>query len=387
MKGEIPMSYLHRAWAEIDLDALVHNFKLIRSMTDAKIFSVVKANAYGHSVPMIAKLLEENGTDYFAVSNIDEAKELRSLGIEKPVLILGYTPPFLATELAKSQIMQTVYSLEYAQKLNSEAQKAGVVINAHLKLDTGMGRIGFDCRSDALPEIEDAKKALELKNLNFRGVFTHFPVADSYAAPHKDYTDAQYARFVKALEILESDGFSFDIKHCCNSAATLLSPEKHLDAVRPGVILYGLTPSCEIDFDHRFIPVMTFKATVSMVKDVVEDETISYGRTYKTQGPAKIATVTAGYADGFPRLLSSNGDVLIRGQRAPIVGRICMDQFCADVSHIEGVQEGDTVILFGKGLPVEEMAAGADTINYEIVCGLSKRVPRVYIKDGKELEE
>ncbi len=381
------MSYLHRAWAEIDLDALVHNFKLIRSMTDAKIFSVVKANAYGHSVPMIAKLLEEQGTDYFAVSNIDEALELRNIGIKKPVLILGYTPPFLARTLNEADIMQTVYSPEYAEKLNNEAAKAKVTVKAHLKLDTGMGRIGFDCRSDDLPEIYEAKKALGLENLTFLGVFTHFPVADSYEQPNKAYTDEQYGRFCRAVSILEEDGFSFETKHCCNSAATLLCSDKHLDAVRPGIILYGLTPSCEIKLDSRFIPVMTFKATVSMVKDVAEDETISYGRTYKTKHPTKIATVTAGYADGFPRLLSSKGSVLIRGQKAPITGRICMDQFCADVSHIEGVKEGDTVILFGQGLPVEEMADGADTINYEIVCGLSKRVPRVYIKDGKEIEE
>ncbi len=380
------MNYLHRAWAEINLDALVHNFKLIRSMTDAKIFSVVKANAYGHSVPMIAKLLEQNGTDYFAVSNIDEARELRGLDIKKPVLILGYTPPFLAKELYENDIIQAVYSLEYAEKLNRYAAEAGVKVTAHVKLDTGMGRIGFDCRGDELAGLEEANKALTLSNIIYKGIFTHFPVADSYESLDMAYTDTQYNRFIKSVKALEEDGFCFEIKHCCNSAATLLDRDKHMDAIRPGIILYGLAPSTEIKLDKPFIPVMTFKATVSMVKTVKAEETVSYGRTYKAEKPTRIATVTAGYADGFPRLLSGRGSVLIRGKKAPIVGRICMDQFCADVSGIDDVEEGDTVILFGEGLPVEELAALSDTINYEIVCGLSKRVPRIYVKDGKELD-
>lgn len=373
------MKYLHRAWAEIDLDALVHNFKLVRSMTDAKIFSVVKANAYGHAVPLIAQKLDRAGTDYFAVSNIDEARELRELGIKKPILILGYTPPFLAGELYKNDIIQAVYSLEYAEKLDAFAKNEGFTLKAHMKLDTGMGRIGFDCRTEELFGIADAKAALKLSGLAFSGVFTHFPVADSYADADKNFTDLQYSRFLRAVELLETDGFSFELKHCCNSAATLLYKDKHLDAVRPGIILYGLTPSVDIELTAPFKPVMTFKATVSMCKELDAEQTVSYGRTFKADHPLKLATVTAGYADGFPRLLSSKGNVLIRGKRAPIIGRICMDQFCCDVSHIEGVCEGDEVILFGEGLPVEEMARDAETINYEIVCGLSKRVPRIYL--------
>lgn len=375
------MKYLHRAWAEIDLDALVHNFKLVRSMTDAKIFSVVKANAYGHAVPLIAQRLDRAGTDYFAVSNIDEAKELRELGIKKPILILGYTPPFLAEELHKFDIIQTVFSLEYAEKLNGFAEKHDFTLNVHLKLDTGMARIGFDCRTEELCGLLDAKKALGFGNLNFTGVFTHFPVADSYRTADKEFTDLQFDRFLKAIRFLEDDGFRFELKHCCNSAATLLYKDKHLDAVRPGIILYGLTPSSDIELTAPFKPVMTFKATVSMVKELGCEQTVSYGRTFKSDRPLKLATVTAGYADGFPRLLSSKGNVLIRGQKAPIVGRICMDQFCCDVSNINGVCEGDEVILFGEGLPANEMARDAETINYEIVCGLSKRVPRIYLNE------
>ncbi len=380
------MNYLHRAWAEIDLDALQENFRYIRSKTTAKIFSVVKANAYGHSVYMIAKLLDEEGTDYFAVSNIDEAKELRDIGIKKPILILGYTPPFLAAELADKNITQAVFSLDYAKKLSDHAEKSGVTVSAHIKLDTGMGRIGFDFRTDEMPGLVEAKEALSQKALSFSGIFTHFPAADSYAQPDTDFTNEQYDRFVRAIDSLEKAGFTFEVRHCCNSAATLLSTDKHLDAIRPGIILYGLTPSVEVEIDKAFTPVMTFKAAVSMVKTVNEGETVSYGRTFTAEKKMKLATVTAGYADGLPRLLSGRGEVLIHGKRAPIIGRICMDQFCCDVSHIEDVAEGDTVILFGKDLPVEEMAKSAETINYEIVCGLSKRVPRIYIKNGKELD-
>lgn len=371
------MSYLHRAWADIDLSALVHNFGVIKNLTKSKIFSVVKANAYGHSAPIVAKFLDSCGTDYFAVSNIDEAKELRDHGIAKPILILGYTPPFLAKELGEMEIIQAVFSLEYAEKLDDSARMADVTVKAHMKLDTGMGRIGFDCRQDSLDGLSSAEKALSLKHLDFKGVFTHFPVADSKEKTDENFTREEFARFMKAVDLLEAKGHKFALRHCCNSAATLLYPEMHLDAIRPGVILYGLSPDESLDLPKGLKPVMTFKSAVSMVKTLREGETVNYGRSFSADRPMKVATVTAGYADGLPRLLSNNGYVLIKGQKAPIVGRICMDQFCADVSHIEGVSEGDEVILFGEGLPVEDMARAAGTINYEIVCGISKRVPRV----------
>lgn len=374
------MKYLHRTWAEINLDALVHNFKLIRSKTDAKIFSVVKANAYGHSVDIVAPALDEAGTDYFAVSNLDEAKELRALGIKKPILILGYTPPTCAKELSDFDLIQTVFSYEFADKLNENAAASGVTVNTHIKLDTGMGRIGFDFRSEGFNELVDVRRLLRFKSLNFEGVFTHFPTSDS----DEIYTKKQYERFISAIEYLENEGFNFKIKHCCNSAAFLNFKEMHLDAVRPGIILYGLTPSEDMNIDKDFLPVMSFKSVVSMVKRVSAGETVSYGRSHTFQNNAKVATVTAGYADGVLRLLSNKGRVLINGKSAPIVGRICMDQFCVDVTDIDDVKEGDTVTLFGEGLPVEEFAKNADTINYEIVCGLSKRVPRIYIKNGME---
>lgn len=380
------MNYLHRAWAEINLDALLHNFKTIKSNTDALIFSVVKANAYGHSVGRIALLLDKAGTDFFAVSNIDEAEELRELGILKPILILGYTPPVFAKKLIKLDLWQTVFGLEYAKELNCHAKELDATIKCHLKLDTGMGRLGFNFRQ-SLCGIEEAKETLSLKNLKFEGVFTHFPVADSNKKADKDFTKAQYENFLDAIKLLEAEGFSLGIKHCCNSAATLLYKDKHLDAIRPGNILYGLTPDPAIELPYSLMPVMTFKAAVSMVKTISKGDTVSYGRTFKAKKDMKLATITAGYADGIPRLLSSKGYVIINGKKAKIVGRICMDQFCADVSDIEGVKEGDTVILFGGELPVEKFASWAGTINYEIVCGLSKRVPRIYIENGKELSE
>lgn len=374
------MKYLHRTWAEVNLDALVHNFKLIKSKTDAKIFSVIKANAYGHSVDIVAPALDTAGTDYFAVSNLDEAKELRALGIKKPVLILGYTPPTCAKELSDFDLIQTVFSYEFAEKLNENATASGVTVNTHIKLDTGMGRIGFDFRNEGFNELVDVRRLQRFKSLNFEGVFTHFAMSDSDEA----YTKEQYERFVSAIEYLENEGFDFKIKHCCNSAAFLNFKEMHLDAVRPGIILYGLTPDENMNIDKDFLPVMSFKSVVSMVKRVSAGETVSYGRTHTFKSNAKVATVTAGYADGVLRLLSNKGRVLINGKSAPIVGRICMDQFCVDVTDIDDVKAGDTVTIFGEGLPVEEFAKNADTINYEIVCGLSKRVPRIYIKNGME---
>ena len=373
------MKHLHRTWAEINLDALVHNFKLIRSMTDSKIFSVVKADAYGHSVGLIAHELDAAGTDYFAVSNLDEAKELRELGISKPILILGYTPPIHAKELSELNLIQTVFSYDFAQKLNDSAANAGVTVRTHIKLDTGMGRIGFNFRDESFTELVETRRLIYFKNLEFEGVFTHFPVADS----DKEYTAKQYIRFLLAIKYLEENGFNFKVKHCCNSAAFISNKNMHLDAVRPGIILYGLTPDTDFEFSKEFKPVMSFKSVISMVKTVSAGETVGYGKTYKFEKNTKVATITAGYADGVPRLLSNKGRVLINGKYAKIVGRICMDQFCVDVTDIDNVKEGDTVTLFGEGLPVEEFASYADTINYEIVCGLSKRVPRIYIKNGQ----
>ncbi len=367
------MDDLHRTWAEIDVTALANNFAAIQNRWGEKVYAVIKADAYGHGAVDAARVLERCGVYGFAVSNLAEAEELREAGLRQPILILGYTPVEYANALADYDFDQCVYSLEYAKALSEAAQKT---VRVHLKLDTGMGRIGFDCRSEALPGLKDAKQVLSLPNLDVCGVYMHFAAADT---PAEDaFTDTQYSRFCKAVAALEADGHKFRIRHCNNSAGVLTQRAAQTDAVRAGIILYGLTPDTGMELPADFRPVMSLYSTVSMVKTVAAGETVSYGRTYRAEGARTIATVSAGYADGVPRLLSNRGSVLIRGKRASIVGRVCMDQFCVDVTDIPDVKMGDTVTVFGPGLSVDEVAQAAETINYEIVCGISKRVPRVY---------
>ncbi len=374
------MDFLHRTWAEINIPALIHNLGLIKKQCEgAHIMAVVKADAYGHSAKAIAPVLEREGADSFAVSNIDEALALREYGIQKPILILGYTPAECAYVLAKNNITQTVYSAEYAKKLSSFASKVDATVNVHIKLDTGMGRLGFDVRREDSEGLNEALAVFTLSNIKVTGTFTHFPVADSSGAEAESYTKAQLDRFMAAIQKIKAAGFNAGMLHCSNSAGVILGGSFKLDICRPGIILYGLSPSNEVKFDG-IIPVMTVKSVVSMVKTIHKGEALSYGRTFKAPKEMKIATVTAGYADGYPRLLSNKGEVIIDGKRAPIVGRICMDQFIADVTDIENVAEGDEVLLFGAELPVEEIAEKCSTINYEIICGVSPRVPRVIIK-------
>ena len=370
--------FLRRTWAEIDIKNLRGNLAAIRAVSSRKVYAVIKANAYGHGAVPVASVLSEAGVDGFTVSNLAEAEELRAAGIREPILVLGYTPVECAQRLAKGHIAQCVYDGEYARLLNAQAEHAGVVVDVHLKLDTGMGRIGFDFRSGDGCDLEGAKAVLDMGNLNAVGVFMHFAVADSLDEADVAFTKAQYDRFWNAVAVLEQT-HTFQLRHCCNSAATLCISEEKGDVVRAGIILYGLAPSEEVALSDCFQPVMAVYSVVSMIKTIRNGQTVSYGRTYAAEGNRRIATVCAGYADGIPRLLSNQGYVLIRGKRAPIVGRVCMDQFCVDVTEIPDAAMGDRVTIFGPGLPVEEVAAAAKTINYEIICGITKRVPRVYI--------
>ena len=379
------MDFLHRTWAEIDLDALVHNFDIIKKeATGAKLMAVVKADAYGHSARIVAPILEQHGADAFAVSNIEEAITLRGCGITRPILILGYTPVSMAAQLYLNDISQCVYSPEYAAALSKRACADGVKVKVHIKLDTGMSRLGFDCRDEKLSGIEEAVTAARLKGFVFEGIFTHFAVSDRTETSEDGFTDKQYSRFCTAAERFEKAGIRPKYRHCCNSAAFCLDSDKHFDMCRPGIILYGLTPSSDLKLKEAFVPVMTVKSVVSMVKTIKKGDTVSYGRTFTAENEMKIATVTAGYADGYPRLLSNKGYVLINGKRANIIGRVCMDQMSVDVSDIDNVKQGDEVILFGKTLPVEELADMCGTINYEIICGISPRVPRITVKGKKE---
>ncbi|MGN0451576.1 MAG: alanine racemase [Acutalibacteraceae bacterium] len=377
------MDFLHRTWAEIDLDALVHNFDIIKKeAAGAKLMAVVKADAYGHSARIVAPLLEQHGADAFAVSNIEEAITLRGCGITRPILILGYTPVSMAAQLYLNDISQCVYSPEYARDLSERACADGVKVKIHIKLDTGMSRLGFDCRDEALSGVEEAINAARLNGFVFEGIFTHFAVSDRTETEEDGFTDAQYRRFAAAVERFEKAGLKAKYRHCCNSAAFCLDNDKHFDLCRPGIILYGLTPSSTLTLKEDFMPVMTVKSVVSMVKKIKKGDAVSYGKTFTAEREMKIATVTAGYADGYPRLLSNKGYVLINGKRANIIGRICMDQLSVDVSDIAGVKQGDEVVLFGKTLPVEELADMCGTINYEIICGISPRVPRITVKGG-----
>ena len=372
--------FLHRTWAEIDLNALVHNFNLIKEMAhESKIMAVVKANAYGHSVSDIAPALDKAGTDYFAVSNIDEALKLRELGIEKNILILGYTPADCAKILADNNISQCVYSEEYASLLSKFAVEQNATVNIHIKLDTGMSRLGFDCRTENLCGIDSALNSAKLPSLKAEGIFTHFAVSDRTADTEDGFTDSQYKRFTKAVKIFEENGFNDLIKHCANSGAIIKDSDKHLDIVRPGIILYGIEPDNSPEFKKGFIPVMTFKSVVSMVKQINNGDTVSYGRTFTANKTQKIATVSVGYADGYPRILSNKSYVIINGKKAKILGRVCMDQMTVDVSSVPNVKMGDEVILFGKDLSVNELAETAQTIGYEIVCSISPRVPRIIV--------
>ena len=380
------MDFFKRCWVEIDLDKIEHNYRLIRKLIgDKKMISVVKADAYGHGVEFVANKLDSIGSDMFAVSNMEEAQQLWRGDIEKPTLILGYTPPEYAEKLAELKIRQAVFSADYAKALSDAAVKCGKQVYVHIKLDTGMHRIGFDSYTDE--GVAEAIAACRLPGLIPEGVFTHFAAADRDGDSDGSYTRAQYDRFVTAIDKIEQSGIKFEIKHCCNSAAILTHSEMHLDGARPGIIMYGLMPSDMLE-NPGFEPVMSFKSVISMIKRLPAGMDISYGRTFTTPRDMTVATVTVGYADGYQRKLAEDGYVLLHGKRAKIIGRICMDQMMIDVTDIPQAAVGDTVTLFGRDgdeeITVDSIAARLGTINYELVCIIGKRVTRVF-KSGSDV--
>lgn len=362
-------------WAEIDLDAIAHNVRQIKTKVKpgAQFCAVVKADAYGHGAIAVARTVLNHGADRLAVAILNEALELRKAGFTVPILIIGYTPPGQAGLVVDNDIAQTVFSMEAAQALSGAAMAVGKKAKVHLKIDTGMGRIGVK-PSDAG---KFAAAVAALPGLEIEGAFSHFATAD---CKDKGYAWEQFARFKEALAFIDAKGIKVPIRHIANSAASLEMPETHLDMVRPGIILYGLWPSDEVEREVELRPAMKFKAQVSYVKDLSAGRSISYGRTYYTHTDSRIATIPVGYADGWTRLLAGKASVVINGRRAPLVGRICMDQCMADVTHIPAVKPGDEVLLFGgEDLPAEEIAGHLGTINYEVVCMVGKRVPRRYI--------
>ena len=387
-----------RAWAEIDLDAVAHNVRAVRRVTSprAKLIGVVKANAYGHGAAQVSRCLLENGTDMLAVSQLDEALELRLSGISVPILILSDAEPERAPELVRFDISQEVYRTDIAESVSRAAAELGRTARIHIKLDTGMGRVGFRAEDpDTVPEI---LKIAALPNVCVEGLFTHFAVSDE--AEGDDYTRAQLGSFMRVADELERAGLYIPLKHAANSAAILRFPETHLDAVRPGIFLYGLYPSGEVRAEadsgayegFSLKPAMSFKAKITAVKKVPAGAYLSYGCTYRAEEERMIATVPVGYADGYARSLGNRAEILIHGKRVPVRGRVCMDQCLADVTELfrRGVEvrPGDEAVLFGRQgneyIAPEELAALENTINYEIVCGLSKRIPRRFIKNGCE---
>lgn len=372
---------MRRTWAEIDLDCVEHNYNLIKAHTKAKICCVVKANAYGHGAVKLATLYQKLGADFLAVSNIDEALQLRNNNIALPTLILGYTPPECAKKLYDNNISQAVYSLEYAKNLIYHAEKDNVKIKVHIKIDSGMGRIGFQSNKS---ELDSVIKICRNPRFITEGIFTHFSVADE-GAKGKNYTALQFQKFTSSIDYLADAGIRFAIRHCANSATILDYPEYHMDMVRAGIILYGLSPSHELRNTPDLHKVMELKSVISHIKTVEHGAAISYGRKYIASKHRKIATIPIGYADGFWR---SNGEgqysVKIKKQYAPIVGRVCMDQMMVDVTEIE-CAVGDEVLIFGNDekCSADKIAAINNSINYEVVCSVGERVPRFFVKGGE----
>lgn len=368
-----------RTWTEIDLSNLEHNYRALRAMLPqgCRFLGVVKADAYGHGAVQVARRLETLGAEYLAVACLDEALELRQAGITTPILILGYTPTERAEALLDNGITQTVYDVEMARALSNAAAAAGKTLKIHVKADTGMSRLGWLCGGeDQSAAMEAIAQVCALPGLEAEGIYTHFANADG----DEDYTMLQFTRFLDLLEALKERGITFAIRHCAASAAALKFPCTHLDMVRPGIALYGHypDPSCEGLDGPGLRPVMTLKTRVASVKAVPAGTPVSYGCTYVLDRETKLAALTIGYADGLPRLCSDKLEVLIGGQRAPVVGRICMDMCMADVTGLD-VAPGDEVEVFGEHLPIEDVAALAGTIQYELLCAVSPRVHRAYL--------
>lgn len=368
-------------WAEIDLDALEYNVKNIKKLIkDKDMIAVVKADAYGHGALDIIPTLIKSGVNRLAVAVITEAIEFRKNNINMPIMILGNTDVECLEELINYDIEQTVFSYEYAKELSKVAEKLGKIAKIHIALDTGMGRIGFLQNNQSINEV---LKICKLSNVDVIGIFTHFSTSDE---KDKEYSIYQFEQFKYFVNQLEKRGVKIPIKHCSNSGAIMDLPETYLDSVRAGIILYGYYPSNEVKKEVLNLkPVLSLKAKISNVKELDKDMYVSYGRTYKTVNKTKIATIPIGYADGYSRLLSGKGKVIVNGKLASVVGRVCMDQCMIDVTECGEVKVSDEVILLGS---FEENKFDADnfaeiigTINYEILCMIKERVPRVYVKN------
>ena len=379
-------------WAEIDLDALRQNFRAVKQRAgELPLCAVVKADSYGHGAVQCARVFAEEGAAWLACSCLAEALQLRQAGLTLPILILGHVYASCAADLIRNHITAACYSLEQAEALSKAACAAGGRVQVHLKADTGMGRIGFALRTDFEKAVREMAHACQLPGLAMTGLFQHFAVADETDEADVAYTAEQHALFVKAFHALKAAGHEPQTVHCDNSAGVMLHPDwpeglpRERCMARPGIILYGYDPSDEVRFG-QFKPVMTLKTVVSMVKEMQPGQCASYGRRFTAERPTLVATLCTGYADGYPRQLScGKGIVEVHGKACPVLGRVCMDQMMVDVTGIPDIHEGDEAILWGGTVSddAETIARKTDTISYEVLCGVSRRVPRVYRENGK----
>lgn len=374
---------LRPTWAEIDLDAIANNVRELKKATSpgAGMIAVVKADGYGHGAVEVARTALENGASWLAVAVLDEAIQLRQAGITAPIFILGYVPPAQARRVLEHDIRVAVFHRDLAEALSEAAVSMGRRASVHVKVDTGMGRIGLPTINQAVDFIESVAR---LPGIDLEGAFTHFASADE---PDKDYTIRQLEKFLEVIEGARSRGIDIRIRHAANSAGLIDLPQTHLDMVRPGISLYGFYPSEDVSRRVKLLPAMTWKTRVSFVKRVAPGTPVSYGRTYKASEEETIITLPVGYADGFSRAWSNRGQVLLGGEKHPIVGRVCMDQIMVRVRGGVVPEVGQEVVLMGRQggeeISGDDLARGLGTINYEIVCLVGKRVPRVYLRGGQ----
>ena len=380
-------STLKRTWAEIDLDALARNYDRIRRHVgeETKLLGVIKADAYGHGAVPVARELEALGASYLAVSNIDECEEVRLGGVKLPVLMLGFTPADQAERILELDMTQAVQSLDIAEAFSDAAVKCGKKMKVHIKLDTGMGRLGFPCdETNFAQSLTDILAVLKLPGLDVEGIFTHFCVSDEEGEENVAFTKKQHERYARMIAQAEEKGnFRLRLRHCCNAGGIVSYPEWADDMVRCGIILYG---SGELAERMGMEPVMALKSRVAVVRDLAPGTSVSYGRTYFTTRKSRIAVLPLGYADGLHRALSNRMEVLTPYGRAKQVGRICMDMCMIDVTDLPEVKSGDEVEIFGKNVLCAEDAAACGTIPYELLCAVSKRVPRHYFLHGERVD-
>ncbi len=376
-----------RTWAEVDLDAIAHNMREIRKITNknAQIMAVVKADAYGHGFMEVSKTLLENGADRLAVAVLQEGKQLRSRGVSVPILILGASMENDIEDIINFDITPNVFSYDFAKAISYMAEKKEKVTKIHIKLDTGMSRIGYVVSDNNDEIIDEIVKISKLPYIEIEGIFSHFSTSDEY---DDSYTRLQFKRFMSVTNALKERGVDIPIKHICNSAGIMMYPEMHLDMVRPAVILYGMYPSDEVDKTRLdLIPAMSLKSKITYVKEVESGRGVSYGKEYITDKTTKIATVPIGYADGYLRKAAKHGKMIVNGVKVPIIGRICMDQCMIDVSDVHNIERGDEAIIFGReGITIDDLASWLETINYEVSCVIGKRIPRIYTKDGRAVK-